>query len=113
MRCRDTDVFGVRSVVEQQIFAQIFQASTAVETLQARSRVRGYDALSGMESRDIASGLNDVAGQFMAEDCGGDDHARVVSAPEHFDVGAAGQRGLHSDQNVVFANLRNRHRFNL
>jgi hypothetical protein len=47
---RDADVLGVRPIVEQQVFAQVFLAALAVVTDAAGRRIRGDDALSTWKS---------------------------------------------------------------
>jgi hypothetical protein len=65
------------------------------------------------EPGDLRAHLDDVAGQFVAEDRRRNDHARMITPPEYFHVGAARQRRLDADQNISLANPRNGHRLNL
>ena len=49
----------------------------------------------------------------MPEHGGGHDHARVVAAAEDLDIGAAGQRHLHPDEDVSAYRFRNGYRLYL
>jgi hypothetical protein len=62
---------------------------------------------------DILAHGDYIARQLVPENGWGDDHSRVVSAPEYLDVGAAGQRHLYSDKDVSAMNCRNGYRLNL
>ena len=65
------------------------------------------------ESGDIVAERHHVAGQLMSEDGRRNDHARVVASLEHLHIGAAGQRDLHSYEDVSPVNLGHGHRLHL
>ena len=113
MRAGNSDVFGVGSVVEQQVLAEILQAAPAEVTFLARSRIGRHHALSDGKLRDILADRDNVAGQFVPEHGGGHDHAGVISAAEDLDIRAAGQRHLHSYEDVSAIDCRNGYRLHL
>src|SRR5579862_4962407 len=104
---RDPNVFRVGAVIEEQIFAEVFQASTAEETVVARRRICGHHPLArAYPSHSIANG-DYIAGQLMPEDSWWHDHSRMIAAAENFDIGATSQRYFHAHQNVFATNLGN------
>ena len=62
---------------------------------------------------DARADFLDHSGQFVAEQRGRNDHAGVVSALVNLEIGAAGQRDLHFDQNFALADARDGYSFNL
>ena len=110
---RNANVFGVSSVVEEEIFAEILLMFGAVEAHLARGGVQGDDAHALLESVDAGSDFLDDSGQFVAEQGGRNDHAGVVAALVHLKIGAAGQGNLNFDQNLAFSHARDRYFFNL
>ena len=97
----DADELGIRAVVEQQIFAEIHFAAMAVEALQAGSGIGRHNTLARPKARDRIANRNHVAGEFVTEDRGRNDHAGVIAAAKDLDVGAAGERGAHADEDVA------------
>src|SRR5579872_4914319 len=85
----NADVLRICAVVEQKILAEILLVALAEIAFLARRRVGGDYALSQLKSGDIFPGLDYIAGQLMPEHRRWNDHARVVAAAEHLDVGAA------------------------
>jgi len=73
------NVFGVRAIVEEKIFAEIFLMLGAVEAHLARGGVQGNHAHALLETVDAGADLLDDTSQFMAEQGGRDDHAGVVA----------------------------------
>jgi len=55
----------------------------------------------------------DYAGQFMAKQCGGHNHAGVVAALVHLEISPAGESDLYFDQHLAFFDARDGHSFNL
>jgi len=93
---RNADVFGVRTVVKQQIGAQIFLLALAVVALAARRRICGHDAVADAEAFDLISHGHNVARQLMPEQRRGSDHPRMVSAAKHFNVGSTDERRAYA-----------------
>src|SRR5579884_3398478 len=90
---RDTDVLRVSAIVEQQIVAEIFLVTLAEIALAAWSRVKRYYAIARLEVSYTLACLNHSSGEFVPEQCGRNNHARVISAAEDLQVSAAGERG--------------------
>ena len=95
---RDADVFRVGSVVEEQVFAEIFLVLGAVEAHLARGGVERDYAHALLEGVYALADFLDDSGEFVAEERRGDDHAGVVTALVNLEIGAAGERHLHLDQ---------------
>jgi len=55
----DADVFGIGSVVEEQIFAEILLAALAEVALAAGRGVDGHDSIADGEAGDACSDLGD------------------------------------------------------
>ena len=110
---RDADVFGVGAVVEEQVLAEILQAAAAEETLSAGRRIGRHHALPDREICDVLANCDDIAGQLVPEHSRRHDHPSVVSATEDFDIGAAGERHLHSYEDVSAFNCGNSYRLYL
>jgi len=98
---RNSNKFCVGSVIEQKILAKIDATATAIEAAKAGRGVGRDDALTDFEALHALANCNDIAGEFMAEKSRGNYHARVITAQEHFDIGAAGQCGADADEEVV------------
>ena len=106
---RDVNVFGVGSVIEQQVFAEIFLVLRAVEAHAARRRVQRDHTHALLESFDVGPDLFDDPGQFMAEQRRRHNHAGVVAPLIDLQIGTASQGHLHLDQHFPFIQLGNRH----
>ncbi len=100
----NADEFGVSAVIEEQVATQILGSPLAVEALPARSGIGGNHPLAGAEAGDALTHRHNVAGQFVAKQCRGYDHAGVVAAAEHFDIGSASQRRTNPHQYISAAN---------
>jgi hypothetical protein len=107
---RDTNVLGVRSVVEQQIFTEILKPALAVIAIKTRSRVGGHDTLARTETLHIFAHRDDIAGQLMAEQSRRNNHSGVISATKHLHIRAARKRSPHTYQNIAPIDLRYRNR---
>jgi hypothetical protein len=70
-------------------------------------------ALAHSKSSDILAGSHHISGQLMSEDRRWDNHARMVAALEHLNIGAAGKGHLHPDEDVSTINLGNGYRLYL
>jgi len=95
MRLGTANVFGVGSVVKEEVFAKIFLVLGAVEAHLARGGVEGDDAHAFLEAVDAGADFLDDSGQFVTEKGGWDNHAGVVAALVHLEIRAAGQGDLH------------------
>jgi hypothetical protein len=84
----------------------------AVETFAARRGIRGDDTLADTPTFRFRVNLGDNAGKFVTEDGGWHDHFCVVPAPEDFEVGSAGQRGMDGDPDLSGLKRRSRDIFN-
>ncbi len=98
----DAEIFGVGAVVEEQVFAEIFLAAAAMEAAQAWRGIGSDDALA-----DAPAGINtlaesgDFADDFVAENGGRLNHARVVAALPNFKIGAIGEREANAEEHFV------------
>src|SRR5262249_17912699 len=96
-----------------QIFAKVLQALVTEEALLARGGVGSDDPVADREPRDTLADGDDITCQFVPEHGRGHDHAGMVAAPEHLDVGAAGESYLDSYEDVSAINCRNGYRLDL
>ena len=87
---RHPDIFRVGAVVEQQVLAEIALVLGTVETHAARSGIQGHDAHALLEAAHPVPDLVDGPRQFVAEQGRGHNHAGMVAALIHLQVGAAG-----------------------
>ena len=110
---RDADVFGIGSVVEEQVFAEIFLVLGAVEAHLAGRGIERHHAHALLEAVHALADFLDYAGQFVAEERGRDDHAGVVAALIDLEIGAAGESDLDFDQHFALFHARDGHSFNL
>ena len=109
----NANVLRVRAVVEEQVFAEILQPAAAEIALFARRRVGSDHALAHGKIGDALAHGDNVAGQFMPEHSGRDDHPRVISTAENLHIGTAGQRHLHPHQDVSRIDFRHGYRLHL
>jgi hypothetical protein len=103
----DADIFGVGAVVEEEVLAEILEATAAVETVEAGGGVGGDDALADVEALDVFADGDDVAGEFVAEEGRRDDHLGVITAAKDLDVGAAGKGSADAHKDIAFLYFRN------
>src|SRR5579872_1057898 len=87
---RHANVLSVSAVVEEQVFAEIFLVLGAVKAHLARGGVERDDAHALLEAVNSGSDLFDDAGQFVAEERGGNNHAGMVAALIDLQVCATG-----------------------
>jgi hypothetical protein len=98
----DAQIFSVGAIVEEQIFAKIFLATATVKAAQARRGIGGNDALA-----DAPAGINalseggDFTDDFVAENGGRLNHARVVTALPNFEIGAIGKREANAEEDFI------------
>ena len=81
--------------------------------MNSTGRVGCHAALAGVKACDRIAHRDDVTGELVPEDSGRNDHPRVVSAAKYFDVGTAGQRRAHADEDVARSNGGNGNPFQL
>src|ERR1051326_151706 len=94
-------VLRICAVVENEVLAKIRPVFQTEVAFVAGSRVRGDDAHARTKSvtHRLARFL-DNAGQFVAEQSRGRNHARVVTLFPYFEVRPASQRNLHANEKV-------------
>ena len=102
----DEEEFGVGAVIENEAIAKVFLIVAAVVALAAGRGVEGNDAVSGAKGGDAAADLVDSACQLVAERDGGLEHARVIAAAVDLEVGPAGERGVHTHDDLARTGLR-------
>src|SRR5579872_6491506 len=105
----DANVFRVGTVVKKQVIAEIFLAAFTEVAFAAGRGIECDDSIAGSEIGHTGAGLNYRAREFMTEQRWRNDHARVISAPEDFQVRSAGERRAHFDDEFSWSGLRNRH----
>ena len=110
---RHTNVLRIGAVVEQKIFAEVFLVLRAVEAHLAGRGVEGYDAHALLKAVDVSPNLLDDSREFVAEERGRHDHARVIAALVHLEIGAASQGDLNFDENLTIADARDGYFFDL
>ena len=85
----------------------------AVEAHLAGRGVQCHHPHAFFEAANAMSDFFDDPRQFVPEQGGRDNHARVVSTLVDLQIGTAGQGDLHFDQYFPVTNSGNRHFFNL
>lgn len=110
---RNADILRIRTVIEEQIFAEVLQPALTEEALFARRGVGRHHALSNGDPADVFSNRDYIAGQFVPEHSGGHDHAGVIPAAKDFDVGPTGQGYFYPYENVAATDRWNGHRLYL
>ncbi len=110
----DADIFGVGSVVKQQILAQIALPLAAEQADVARRGIRRHDARADFQAAIyIRTQRFDDSRKFMPEYSRRDNHSRVVSPLPDFQIGAASQSHLYADQRLIRRELGDIHAFDL
>src|SRR5580658_9007258 len=108
---RDADVFRIGSIIEEQVFAKVFLVLGAIKAHLAGSRIQRDYAHALLEAVDTLANFLDHSGQFVSEQGGRHNHAGVVAALIHLEIGAAGESDLYLDQDLAFFHARNWHSF--
>jgi hypothetical protein len=103
----DANVFRVCAVVEQQVFAEVLQTAPAEKTLIARRGIRRNDSIANRKLSYTLAHRDYIAGQFVPEHSGRDDHTGVIAAAENLNIGPARQRYFHPDEDVSAIDCRN------
>jgi hypothetical protein len=101
---RQTHELSVRSVIEQEIFAEVLLIVPAEEASVTWSGVGRYNPLSDVELRYTFADRDNIASHFMAEERRGNDHFGVISAPKDFHIRTASESGADTDQQFTGAN---------
>src|SRR5579864_1687125 len=102
---RNTNIFGVSAVVEQQVFAKIFLVARAIEAGLAGSGIQRDYAHAFFESANTRTNVFDGASEFVTEEGWGHDHSRVIPALIDLEIGAAGERDLDFDEELAIAHV--------
>ena len=98
---RHADIFGIGTIVEEQILAEIFLMLGAVEAHLTGGGIQRYDAHAFFEAMNAGADFFDDPGEFVSEEGGRDDHAGVIAALVDLEVSAAGERDLDFDQDFA------------
>src|SRR5437773_1754838 len=110
---RHTNVLRIGAVVEKEVFAEVFLVFGAVKAHLAGRGVQGYDAHALLEAVDVSTNLLNDSSEFVAEKRRRHDHARVIAALVHLEIGAASQGDLNFDENLAIADARDGYFFDL
>ena len=105
---RNPNVLGISAIVKEQIFAEVLLLALAPETFAARRGIQRHHPHARLKLRNTCAHLAHHSGEFMAKQRRQRQHLRVVSAAIGLQIGAAGKRGLHLNNNL--AGLGPRHR---
>ena len=105
----DADVFGVGSVVEEEVFAEILLAVAAEETDVAGGRVEGNDPVAFAEVGDAGARLRRPLRRARGQRGWAAQHHGVVAAAVDLQVGAAGQGGADANHQFPGRGLGDRH----
>ena len=98
----NAQIFGVRAIVEEQIFAEIFLAAAAMVAAQAGRGIGGDHAhADAPASVDALADGGDFADHFVTEDRGRLNHLRVIAALPDFEVGAVSKSETHAEQDFI------------
>src|SRR5581483_6029762 len=94
-----------RAIIKEKVFAKILFSAPAEETIEARGRIGGDDALPDLELRDAVAGPNNIAGQLVAEQRRRDDHVGVITTPENLYIGTTRECGPYAHKNIFGTDL--------
>ena len=97
----DAEVLGVGAVVEDEILAEVLLVVAAEVAAVAGGGVEGDDAVALFELRHAGADLGDDAGELVAKEDGRLEHHGVVAAAIDLEVGSAGERGAHLDDDLA------------
>ena len=103
----NADELGIGAVVEEQIVAEILLAARAEIAFAAGRGVERHHAVAGREIRDAFAGFDNRSRQLVAEERRRHDHARMIAAAKDLQVGAAGERRAHADDQFAGCGLGN------
>src|SRR3974377_314813 len=106
--CRNADEFSICAIIKEKSVAQILRAVSAKIALAAWRGVERDDARAGNEIGDAFAGFHDGACQFVAEQGGRDDHARVIAAAECLKVSATSERSADTEDQFASSSLWHR-----
>src|SRR5581483_11816987 len=109
----NADVFRVRAVVEQQVFAEILLVFRTVEAHLEGSGDQRHHAHALLEAAHVGTDFLDDSGEFVTEQRRRHDHAGVISALVDLEVRAAGEGDLNLNKNLTLADTRDGYLFNL
>ncbi len=98
---RDADEFGVGTVVEEKVVAEVLLVVAAEEAGVAGRGVEREDAVADGEGGDAVSDLNDGSGKLVAEEAIEGEHLGVVAAAVDLEVGATGKGGAHPQDQLA------------
>jgi hypothetical protein len=104
--CRDDDGLGVGPIEEEQIVAEVGLPPPAGSASAARCRVGGHDTIASPPFPHGWMDFGDHTRELMPEDAGWSQHAGMIAAPEHLEVGAACQGGSDADADLALGEDR-------
>jgi len=93
----DGDEFGVGSVVEEEVVAQILLAAEAEIALVAWSRVEGNDPIADPKIPYAPADFVNNAGEFVSEGHGQGEHSGMIAATVNLQIGATGEGSLNAN----------------
>ena len=99
---------GIGAIVEEQIVAEIFLAARAEIALAAGRGVERHNAVAGRKIRDALAGFDHRSRQLVPKERWRHNHARMIAAAEDLQVGSAGERRTHADNQLAGPGLGNR-----
>ena len=109
---RDANEFGVGSVVEEQVVAEILLPVLAEVALAARSGIQGHHTAAVGKTFNSLPHLDDGSRQLVAEEGRRYDHAGVVTATKDFQVRSASEGGTDANNQLTGSGARDGHVFN-
>ena len=105
----NADELGVSAVVEEQVVAEILLAARAKVALAAGRGIERHHAVAGRKICHAFARLHHRSGQLVAKQRRGHDHARMIAAAKDLQIGSAGQRSAHADDQFAGSGLGNGH----
>src|SRR5438477_2630758 len=110
---RNTYVFGVSAIVEEQVHAEIFLMFGAIKTHLAGGGVQCHNPHAAPEATYIGANFFNYAGQFVAKQRRGNNHASMIAALINLQIRAASEGYLDFDEYLAFGQAGYRYLFNL
>ncbi len=102
----NADELSVRSIVEEQVVAEILLPAFAKVAVTARRGVEGDYAVARHKPTSSSARFHNRSGKLVAKQRGRHDQARMIAATKDLQVRAAGQRRAHADDQLAWRRLR-------
>jgi len=104
----DGDVFGVGSVIKEEVVAEILLTAETEIALVAWSRVEGNHPIADPEISDAGADFVNNPGEFVSEWHGQGEHTGVIPTTVNLQIGTTGEGGLNANDDFSRTGYRYR-----